>query len=95
MPELEAHTRLSRAPEVLFSPLAEGEGVLLSMEVGLYFSLNRSAMVVWETLERESSLEQLAQALCDRFKVSPEQAQSDLAVLLSDMIERKLVRVSS
>lgn len=91
MPELTPSTRLFRAPEVLFSPLADDEGVLLSMEAGLYFSLNKTAVAVWTALERDQTLEELASLLTGKFKVAPEQALADLQTLLTEMIGRKLV----
>lgn len=91
MPNLTPSTKLSRAPEVLFSPLADGEGVLLSMEAGLYFSLNKTATAIWNTLDAECTLEQLARCLSRDFKVTPEQASEDLKVLLAEMIGKKLV----
>lgn len=91
MPELRPTTKLSRAPEVLFSPLADDEGVLLSMEAGLYFSLNKTAVAVWTALERDQSPGELAGLLTRKFKVTPEQASADLQALLAQMIEKKLV----
>lgn len=91
MPELTPTTRLSRTPEVLFSPLADDEGVLLSMDAGLYFSLNKAAVVIWSALEREQTLEELAALLTSKFKVTPERAAADLQALLAQMIEKKLV----
>ena len=91
MPELHLTTKLSRAPEVLYSSLADDEGVLLSMQAGFYFSLNKTAVVVWNALESECTLEELAKRLSRDFKVTPEQAASDLKTLLAEMIGRKLV----
>jgi hypothetical protein len=91
MPNLHPATKLSRAPEALFSPLADGEGVLLSMDAGLYFSLNKTATAIWNALETDSTLEQLAQCLSRDFKVTPEHAAAGLQALLTQMIEKKLV----
>lgn len=91
MPELTPTTKLSRAPDVLFSPLADDEGVLLSMEAGLYFSLNKTAVAVWNAIERDQSLGELVNLLTGKFKVTPEQATVDLQALLTQMIEKKLV----
>jgi hypothetical protein len=93
MPDLTPGARLSRAPEVLFSPLADGEGVLLSMQAGLYFSLNRTGVVVWDALEREISLSELASLLTSKFKIAPDQALTDLKALLGQMITSGLVLV--
>jgi len=91
MRELTPTTQLARSPDVLFSPLADNEGVLLSMEAGLYFSLNKTAVVVWNALEKAKSLDELADLLAARFKVERTQAQADLETLLAQMVEKKLV----
>jgi hypothetical protein len=61
------------------------------MEAGVYFSLNKSAVTVWNALEAECSLQQLAELVSHNFKVTPEQAGHDLETLLAKMIELKLV----
>jgi hypothetical protein len=91
MPALVPTAKLTRAPDVLFSPLANDEGVLLSMEAGLYFSLNRTAVAVWNAMERDQSVSELVSLLTGKFKVTSEQATQDLQALLTQMIEKKLV----
>ena len=91
MSALDPSTRLVRAADVLFSSLADDEGVLLSMTAGLYFSLNKTAVVVWDALEKVRTIGQLAQGLSDRFKVSEEQAMADVRTLVAELIARKLV----
>lgn len=91
MSALDPGTRMIRAQDVLFSPLADGEGVLLSMSAGLYFSLNQTAVVVWQALEKEQTIAQLAQVLSEKFNVNQERAMEDVRTLIEQLIARKLV----
>jgi hypothetical protein len=74
------------------SSVLEGEAVLLHLDTGVYYTLNRVGTVVWELVSGPRSLVEIVRALCDRFDVSEEVAREDLRALLADLREEGLVR---
>jgi hypothetical protein len=69
----------------------EGESVLLNLENGVYYSLNRIGTVVWELLKKDQSLEAVLTAVCDRYDVPEEVARADVAELVTHLRDEKLV----
>jgi hypothetical protein len=50
------------------------EGVLLDLERKEYYSLNKTAMVIWKLLIEQRTLPQIAEALHAQFRVSLDDA---------------------
>ncbi|HOX47285.1 MAG TPA: PqqD family protein [Myxococcota bacterium] len=50
------------------------------------YHLNRTASVLWESLEREASLDDLVTALCTRFQVEAPQARADAEGFVQEML---------
>jgi hypothetical protein len=89
---MEARTKYRTRARVLFTPLADGTGVVLDLETKFYFTLNRTGVFVWQRLEAEpDNAETLADALSHRFDVDAATAQEDVRRLLLDLVESSLV----
>jgi hypothetical protein len=83
-------SRFARSPSVSAAVLNK-EGVLLDLESGVYYSLNRVGTAVWELLGRDQPLEAVLAAVCDRYDVSEEAARADVAALVMHLRDEKLV----
>jgi len=68
------------------------ETVLFNSATNKFCLLNRSAAVVWQTLESPQTLEVLARQLCEAFPdVSEEQARRDVESALTEFSSLSLV----
>jgi hypothetical protein len=73
----------------------EGEAVVLSLDSGIYFTLNASGTAAWERIDGATSLEEIGRGLCEQFEVTPEQAQRDLLELTQALLDEGWIRVTN
>ena len=80
-----------RATEhALVKPLDEG-AMALNLESGDYYSLNETAARMWALMERGCSQAEIVAIVAADYQVSTEQVESDLAGLLRELLDRKLI----
>jgi len=70
----------------------DGEAVLLNLETGAYFTLNRAGTVTWELFDGARTLDQIHSAICERFEVSEEVARQDLLALVEHLGQEGLIQ---
>lgn len=63
----------------------DGETVLLDLNSGRYYTLNRVGTAIWERCTGSQSLGDIHRALCDRFEASPERIADDLLALVTHL----------
>ena len=85
------HSVVIPHPDVQCSVL-DGEAVLLNLETGAYFTLNRVGTVTWELFDGECTLDQILLAICERFEVSEEVARQDLLSLVRHLGQEGLIQ---
>jgi hypothetical protein len=67
--------------------------LLLDPATGSYLRLNESGALLWETLERPASVDQLAARLAERYGLEPDRAAADAERFVASLAERGMVRV--
>lgn len=75
---------------VLWQPVAN-EGVLLDLAQEAYFGLNPVGMRVWTLLSEGHDLAAVVSCLLQDYDVSREQLQTDVAVLLEQLLAAGLI----
>lgn len=85
------HSVVTPHPDVQCSVL-DGEAVLLNLESGSYFTLNRVGTVTWELLNGERTLAEVLSTLCECFEVSQEVARQDLFSLIQHLGQEGLIQ---
>jgi hypothetical protein len=73
----------------------QGEIVALDAVESRYLSANPSAAVLWKRLSGGATEAELVSALCERYKVSREAAEADVAAFLEELGSRGLLEPSS
>ena len=73
------------------STTAEGEAVILHMDSGTYYGLDRVGTRVWDLLAEPRTLAELRDAVVAQFAVEPDRAEGDLRRLLDDLRGQGLV----
>lgn len=69
------------------------ELVMMDMDQGKYFSLNQTATVIWELLERPLTIEELCEKLTEEFEIDREQCEADTKQYLGEMMKLGLIRI--
>ncbi len=81
-------------PQVLFTEIDDGSGVLLHLDTKFYFTLNSTGVVVWKALaaaEGEDDVASIARKLAEEFRVTPEIAERDVQTVLDQLRDDGLV----
>jgi len=84
-------------PQVLFTEIDDGSGVLLHLDTKFYFTLNATGVVVWKALVERAEgagLETIAERLVAEFRVTKEVAERDVAAVLEQLRGDRLVTSS-
>jgi len=66
----------------------QGEAVIVCPARRELHQLDPTATFLWNRLDRPRTAAELAEALCEEFEVTPEQAERDVRAFLADL-ERK------
>jgi len=70
----------------------EGEIVLLDLQSGTYFGLNKVGAEIWNQLTLGKSTDEIQQYLAGRYAVSAERCRRDVLALIGQLREKGLVR---
>jgi hypothetical protein len=71
--------------------LINKEAVILSLENGVYYSLNQSGTLIWQLIASGKNLEQIWEDLAKRFEASGTVIKKDANVLISELIKEGLI----
>ena len=88
--------QVQKVSSTVFTPLADGTGVLLHLETLWYYSLNRTGAAIWQLIEEKKvvALEDLIDITCTQFEVEHREAQRTLKSFLEKLVEFKMVQVT-
>jgi len=74
---------------------AADEAILIDIDSGYFFQLNKSAARIWTLVEQPRSFADVCAALQTRFAIAPETCRNDVAGFVADMQDRGLLTISS
>jgi hypothetical protein len=83
-------TRIEIAPDTLHRSLG-GETVVINLETGLFFSLDRVGRRIWELIEEHREASAIEDILVSEFDEKREKVHADLQAFLDELTERALV----
>jgi hypothetical protein len=75
-------------PQVLFTELDDGTGVLLNLDTKFYYSLNRTAVFVWKAIFSKTArtTPEIAKKLTESFRVEIADAERDVGAIVEEML---------
>lgn len=82
---------LARA-ESLVASVVGREVVILNIDSGFFFLLNKTGSRIWDLLEVPLAFETITSTLIDRFVVDPEDCRREVAEFVGVMLDRGLLR---
>lgn len=71
----------------------DGEAVILNLDDGLYYTLNKAGSRIWEQLAEGKTVEGIASEIAARFGAQAVKVQQDIVDLISDLKKAKLAEV--
>ena len=75
-------------PQVLFTEIDDGTGVLLHLDTKFYFTLNATGVVVWKALAEhaeDANVTTVAERLVAEFRVTEDVAERDVVTVLDQL----------
>lgn len=87
---VDAGTVVKRSPNVPWRTI-DGKGILVDLESGYYFSLNKTGQFIWGQIDGERNLGEIARRLVEQFEVDEETALRDCIELATRLHEQGLV----
>ena len=89
---LAADTVLRQSENVTFETVAE-EAILIRLDTGTYFSLNRIGTEFWEMIDGAHTVAEHATTIAQKYDVDPQMVTGDLLELAEEMYGEDLVEV--
>jgi len=90
MPHLNLSTRIARCSTLLSTDL-DGEVVLMSIERGNYYGLERTARRIWELLETPKTVGDLCACLGKEYAAQRETIEADVKKFVGKLLEEAVV----
>lgn len=88
---LRVSDRFTVNPSVIYRELA-GEVVLLNLQSGVYYGLDRVGSRVWQLLQSHP-IDEVCAIMLDQYEVAPEILRSDVTRLVNELSSKGLVSV--
>ena len=85
---------ISRNVSVVGADAAD-EAILIDIDSGYFFQLNKSAARIWTLVEQPRSFADVCAALQAKFAIPPETCRSDVADFVADMQDRGLLTIGN
>ncbi|APR85427.1 Hypothetical protein A7982_10776 [Minicystis rosea] len=75
-------------PQVLFTEIDDGSGVLLHLETKFYYTLNPTGVIVWKALRDKSAatIAAMGERIAAEFRVEADEATRDVTGLVEELI---------
>jgi hypothetical protein len=91
---ISADTQLSRNPALVHTEL-DGHTMMMSIEAGKYFSLNRMGSRIWQLIERPVRAADVVTTLEREFEIDAEQCRAETFAFLEGLHAKGLVVVEN
>ncbi|MBF0544362.1 MAG: PqqD family protein [Candidatus Riflebacteria bacterium] len=91
--ELKVSDVITRRIGDLISDQLDGDTVMMSMERGKYFGLDKVGTRIWELLAKPRKISELIEILLDEFEGTRETITNDLFRFLAHLEKEKMLKV--
>ncbi len=77
---------------ILFREM-EGEAVLLNVQTGVYFGLDKTGTAIWQMLEKKPRVETALKSMVEEYDVDPATCRQDMMKFISSLEKNGLLEV--
>jgi hypothetical protein len=89
---MQRQATIEKNPRVAYREYADGErAVLLDLETGAYFGINRIGSRIWALLDENVTMDRLLADLATELEDAPENLEADVERFLGALHERGLI----
>lgn len=87
--------RIKKNAQTVFTPLADGTGVLLNLDTLIYYRLNRTAAALWQEIDSHAAytLDDLLHHACEKYEVDELHADQLLRKFIAQLAEFKMIHM--
>ncbi len=71
--------------------VVNGEAVILNLDNGYYYSLNKVGTRIWEAIDKQRSLNEILNSLNEKYPLPERQLKNDLLELVKDLEKEKMI----
>ena len=71
----------------------ESKSVLLNLENGSYYTLNKTGTFIWSLLDGKTAVKQLIEPLTQNFDVAKDEASKDVFALIANLKKEGLIEL--
>ncbi len=75
--------------------VVDNEAVLVMPQQGKVKVLNEVGAAIWELVDGQRSIHQIAEEICTQFEIDQATAEADTLKFIADLVEREMVTLSS
>lgn len=86
-------TRLRRKAAVVSADVAD-DAILLDIDSGYFFQLNRTGTRIWSFVEAPQTLGALCDHMATQYRVDTDTCRGDVVAFVADLIERGVLEVA-
>ena len=87
---IQVSSLVSQSPNQPYSKL-DDEGILLSVQQGKYYAMDRVGTKVWEMIKEPISVSDLCEQLTQVYKVEKAQCLTDILAYLNGLYRQRLI----
>ena len=69
----------------------DGDVVILNLDSGVYYNLNKTGSLIWCLLDKQRSTEEIIERICERYRIAPEKASRDILAVIEDLKKESLI----
>jgi hypothetical protein len=91
MPDLDLHRSRFRVSESVVFRELDGEAVILNVDSGVYFGLDRVGTRVWQLVGENGDLPSMAARLEQEYEVTRDVLERDLESFITTLVEKGLI----
>ena len=82
----------AKGKEVVYKEI-ESKSVLLNLDNGSYYTLNKTGTFIWSLLDGKLDVNQLVELLTQHFDVAKDEAQKDVFALIANLKKEGLIEL--
>lgn len=90
--EIDFNSRVVQSPETLIN-IIEGESVLLNLDNESYYGLDEVGTRMWELLTTSETIQAAYDRLLEEYEVDASTLRTDLAEMISSLVEQGLLEL--
>jgi hypothetical protein len=80
-------------PKILRTPTVNGNILLLEPEEGLYFELNETSVIIYQSIVDGLTKVDIVQRIVDNYQIESVEAEKDVSALIEQLLDNNIIRI--